>query len=704
MTMKRSCTILRCVVLLFCALSLSEALTAQDQTWFKDVTTALRMDSVRSGQISTADFNGDGFPDLFFTNLSYNRSMKSRLWLNLHNPDSANPAARIYVDVTDSCGMYENRDSNIKGRIADTWGIADFNNDGYPDLISGIFYFNVSTFTDLGDRVEVLLNDGTGHFHLVKENGIEEIGDLYSEPIGKFPATSFCFLDYNLDGIIDIYVGTFSADHQHDVWLPGYLLKGEGDGTFTNVTDISNIATVQEPTYGATVCDWNNDGYPDIMTSPYCRTEGTLWKNKGDGTFENVTTDIGYTSKNNMHGNVDLAPKGSATSWFPRELCQWEALPCDYDNDGDLDIAQMLVHGGLDPQEGHSPLTINAGAAGGYKLSWDLKAFDRPLINGTIARRDTVKNDTTWSNDYGSFSLDKGSIVWVSNYGHLGDQAGAWFDMDNDGLQDFLLSATGYDQTNDRCYIQHQNPDHSFTEVALKLGLRTTLHETHSMRPLDFDLDGDDDFVIEYAPRTANAKSGRVWMLRNDVGNTNNHSSVVLRTPAGCNKSAIGARIYVYSGGTVQMRELASGIGRWGMSQQLMQNFGLAKNESIDSIVVRWPMKGLPTTTVVSPPINKTLYISKEGLVNGVADNDAPAKLDIEPNPAHDRLRIHIPAELRGGAILEVYSMQSQRLLQLQLGDEAITSLPVNTFNNGAYFLRVQRGERFYSSSFVIAR
>jgi hypothetical protein len=52
-----------------------------------------------------------------------------------------------------------------------------------------------------------------------------------------FPATSFCFLDYDLDGNLDIYVGTFSANHQSNIWLPGYLLKGNGDGTFRNVTE-----------------------------------------------------------------------------------------------------------------------------------------------------------------------------------------------------------------------------------------------------------------------------------------------------------------------------------------------------------------------------------------------------------------------------------------------------------------------------------
>lgn len=668
---------------------------AQDATWFRDVTKSVRLDTVKSGQISACDINLDGYPDVLLQNLAYNRSKKTRLYLSKQNPDSTNPSARIFVDVTEESNMYQNRIDNIDGRVADTWGIADLNNDGYPDLVSGLFYFNVSTFADVGDRTEVLLNDGTGRFNIVKNSGLPDLD--------KFPATSFCFLDYDLDGNLDIYIGTFSANHQQNVWLTGYLMKGNGDGTFEDVTDISRIEQVYEPTYGASVTDWNNDGYPDIVTSPYCRTEGTLWKNNGNGTFSNFTDVAGYTSKNGGWGNVDVGGSIQSPLLFPRELCQWEALPCDYDNDGDIDFAQMLVHGGLDTMEGRSPLTVNAGAQGNYKLTWNTRAFDRPLNSTQIFSRVTVQNDTMWTNQFGQFSATKGTIITIANGGHLGDQAGSWFDMDNDMRQDFLLSTTGYDAANDRCYIQYQQPDKTFKEIARELGLRNILKETHSNRPFDFDMDGDDDFLIQFSPRTATAESGKVWLMRNDIGNKSNHTTIKLSPPTGCNKNGIGCRIWVYAGGVAQMRDIQSGVGRWGMTSPFILNFGLAKEQRIDSVVVRWAMKGLPTTKVVNPPINQMLNIGRDGLVPvSVEEEVVSMPLVISPNPATSRIVVQVPLRFRNDSYVEVYSMLGTKVYQQKVYGEERIGVDIMGLPNGAYMVRFSSNGIISPSSMFI--
>jgi hypothetical protein len=647
---------------------------AQDTTWFSDITAKSKLEGAKAGQISALDINNDGWPDLLLQNLAYDRSMKTRFYLNRQDPASSDPKDRIFVDVTDSTDMYTNPQEGVVGRIADVCAMADVNNDGFPDLVTGLFYYTVSTFRDSGDVSEVLLNDGTGRFRLVPNNGLHELG--------KFPSTGFCFLDYDLDGKLDIYITVFSADHQNNIWIPGILMKGNGDGTFRDVTVSSGIYQVAEPNYGASVVDWNNDGWPDILTCPYCRTNGTLWQNNGDGTFSDVTPEANYTAKNGMTGNVD--PGIGA-----RELCQWEALPADFDNDGDMDIAQMLVHGGLDANEGHSPLTINSGAAGNYRLEWDLKKFDRPLIPQTKTWRDTLKS-----------SSGTDSIVTrqtPSGTGHLGDQAGSWFDMDNDMLQDIIISTTGYDPRNDRAYIEHQNADHSFTEIAKKTGLSTWLRPAHSNRAFDFDLDGDDDLAVVFAPLASyvppadRARANQVLLVRNRIGDRNNHVTVKLVAPAAVNRDAIGARIYLYAGGVRQMREIASGVGRWGMVQPFELNFGLAQNTRIDSIVVRWPMTGLPTTTVVDPPINQVVRIDGQGLVSGtgMAAGEESTTITLSPNPTSDWMTARLSPSLRVDARLEIYNAMGEIVRVVPLVGAEYVRVPVESLAAGYYMLRV---------------
>jgi enediyne biosynthesis protein E4 len=659
---------------------------AQDTTWFRDITAKSGLEGAKGGQISALDVNADGYPDLLLQNLAYNRGMKTRFLLNLQDPSSSDPKDRIFVDRTDSMGVYANPQAGVTGRIADVWAMADVNGDGHPDIVTGLFYYTVATFQDSGDRAEVLLNDGTGRFRLVANNGLHELG--------KFPSTGFCFLDYDLDGKLDVYITVFSADHQNNEWIPGFLMKGNGDGTFRDVTAESGIDQVAEPNYGATVTDWNNDGWPDILTCPYCRTNGTLWRNNGDGTFTDATDIANYTSKNGMTGNVD--PGIGA-----RELCQWEALPADYDNDGDMDVAQMLVHGGLGATEGRSPLSINSGAAGGYRLEWDMKKFDRPLISQIKTWRDTLTS-SSGADSIVTYRTPLGT-------GHLGDQAGSWLDFDNDMLQDIIISTTGYDPAQDRAYMNRQNADHSFTDIAKVTGLSKWLRPAHSNRPFDFDLDGDDDLAVifaplaQYVPPEDRARANQVLMVRNDAGNRNNHVTVKLTAPAQSNRNAIGARIYVYAGGVRQMREIQSGVGRWGMMQPFELNFGLAQSTSIDSIVVRWPMRGLPTSSVVNPPINQVVEIDGTSIVTGVDGETGPAlTLGLAPNPTSDWMTARLPAALRSGAALEVYDAMGVLRSTTPLAGAEYVRVPVESLPTGYYVVRVVAGgETRATASFI---
>ena len=148
-------------------------------------------------------------------------------------------------------------------------------------------------------------------------------------------------------------------------------MKGNGDGSFDNVSLVSGIKDDVNPLYGANATDWNNDGWIDIATCPYCRSSGSLWKNNGNGKFTDVAPDVGYnTQVLNGEGWGDVAMT------YPKALCTWAAQPQDFDNDGDIDFLYVLVHGGFvndvyGKPAGHSTIVVNKGKDSNYKLGWD---------------------------------------------------------------------------------------------------------------------------------------------------------------------------------------------------------------------------------------------------------------------------------------------------------------------------------------------
>ncbi|MBS1913003.1 MAG: VCBS repeat-containing protein [Bacteroidetes bacterium] len=587
---------------------------AQDTTWFSDATAKAGLAGAKGFRINIVDIDNDDYPDLLLENGLSTREKLTKIYLNRQNPASTNPRDRIFVDVTDSSGIFANPDGDTS-RVIDIATMADVNNDGNVDLVTGTYFDRLENFAFPNDRCEVMLGDGAGHFTLVPHNGLHELGLINT--------AGFTFLDYNLDGKLDLYVTTWFADKTNDIYAINYLMRGNGDGTFTDETEKAGMGDEDWPEYGASSTDWNNDGLPDIFTSAYCRNGGNLWRNNGDGTFTDMAQAMNYSSQHTT-GDVDASG--------PRALCQWAAQPADYDNDGDMDIAQVLVHGGLDAGEGRTSIAVNKGAGSGFAFDWDPTRLPRE----------------------------------VPRSAHLGDQDGWWFDMDNDGLQDFTVAQCVYLPETDRSYLWRQNPDHTFGEVTKKVGL-LWLKETHNMRPFDYDLDGDEDLLVELWRKNGVVVSD-IALVENHIGERNNWCAVKLVAPSGVNRNAIGARIMVYSGGVTQIREVQAGQGHFGAQAPLIKSFGLAKNAAIDSIVVLWPSRPRRSTAVTHPPINALLAIGADGLIpSSVPGTAAAAGFAVTPNPASDRLRVSLPAAWPGG-VVELYDALGTRLQRIDAG------------------------------------
>jgi enediyne biosynthesis protein E4 len=547
------------------------------KSWLTEQATQLGLGSAQPFRILVADVNGDGYPDLLFLT----STAGAQLYLNQQRAGAQSPTDRTFVDFTAESGITKpgpGTDPSRTERRSFSAALADVDNDGDLDLFVGVYYHRIEQFTDYGDRNEIYLNDGKGHFTLKEGNGLHEAGLLN--------VAGATFLDYDGDGKIDLYLGLWWKDYTKQVRDNDRLYRGNGDGTFTDATAAAKIDARKGPTYGVNVADFNNDGWPDIVSSNYCRDPSILWRNNGDGTFSDVGGETGFAK--------------SPSLGVYQNFCSWAAMPADYDNDGDIDFLYTIVHGYEGSGQYRSCPVVNRGAAGNFGFDWRID-----LIN-----RKDPKPD------------------------HHGDHYSAWIDLDNDGLTDLALSESGY-SPGDRLYVFRQNADHTFEEITADLGLMgpdgVGLIYPHPVVRVDYDLDGDDDFLVGLTDTTP----PHLAAFRNDVGTKNNWIAVSLAPTAGSgvNRAAIGARVVVTSGDLTLTRELYAGEGNVAGQQPLRLTFGLGQRTKVDSIKVVWPNKQRSVTTTVPTGIGKLVTIPYPPPPPPDAGPDAPA--DVGTNPAN---------------------------------------------------------------------
>ncbi len=230
---------------------------------FTNITASGGLSGLGGNKIIIAELTGDDYNDLIL------RTRSGTQFLFESNGDGT------FNNITASAGITS----------ASVYNIADFDNDGYTDLLS------VSN-----DNFSILYNNGDATFQPAQ----------IISPYESFWGVAV--LDYDRDGFMDIYHTTYSNQ-------PNMLLHNNGDGTFTNTTLQAGV-NYADGAHGIDVGDFNNDGWVDIYLGSYSSLNCKLFKNNGDGTFTNVA---GTTGTSGHHDTRTVA--------F-----------IDYNNDGWLDI------------------------------------------------------------------------------------------------------------------------------------------------------------------------------------------------------------------------------------------------------------------------------------------------------------------------------------------------------------------------------
>ncbi len=247
-----------------------------------------------AGGVAAFDYDNDGLLDLFFTNGAAIPSLEKTgpaFWNRLYH----NNGDGTFTDVTEKAGV---------GGVGYSMGVAagDYDNDGFVDLyVTGVNRNQLlhnngdGTFTDKTDKAGVGGNlPGKGKGWSVTAGWFDYNGD------GKLDLLVVNYLDYNLKTAALCSVRKIATFCSPDDFqgLPNILYRNNGDGTFTDVSAQSHIAEYVGKGMGVAFADYNNDGHTDIFISNDT-FPNFLLRNNGDGTFTDEATEAGVAYKDN---------------------------------------------------------------------------------------------------------------------------------------------------------------------------------------------------------------------------------------------------------------------------------------------------------------------------------------------------------------------------------------------------------------------
>ncbi len=346
---------------------------------------------------------------------------------------------------------------------------ADFDHDGILDVVVG-------SLNQKSEMTQYPLRIFKGEVFENKLRYREQ-----ANPINKIlPTSSVSVFDYDLDGELDLYLGNwFSFNSKNPTPVPDILLKGLGNFKFQDVSLILlgeydyNKADKRylraTPTFGTSICDVNQDGYPDILTSNSNGYYNKLWLNhdvNNTHEFTNSGKESGYGA--DQEGSEES--RGGGNSFF--SLCG------DYNNDGIIDI----VAGNL--AKGSDPAWVDRSAI----LTGTSKKFVPEYLHSDFFYEDAKES---WSE---------------------GDRRGVWIDYNLDGLTDLLIDNSGF-PPDSRLTFFEQLPNHAFDDHSKKMGINI-LNPSGTVT-LDLNGDGVMDFISGQTSLRTGENDNRIYVFVN---------------------------------------------------------------------------------------------------------------------------------------------------------------------------------------------
>jgi hypothetical protein len=471
--------------------------------------------------VAFIDYDNDGWPDIFLVNgADWPGHVQKHTTPKLYH----NNHDGTFTDVTHKAGL----DVEMYGMGV---AVGDYDNDGFDDLF----------VTALGQS-RLFHNNGNGTFtDVTQKAGLSGHSEL---------STSAAWLDYDKDGRLDLVVGNYvqwtqetdlycTLDGKSKSYCTPESYKGtaarlwrnRGDGTFEDVTQKAGLGEPTSKTMGITVFDYDNDGWPDLLFSNDTQPN-KLYRNNGNGTFseKGVIAGVAFSEDGVARAGMGVDSADYDHSGYPSVMItnfsnQMLSL---YHNEG----KGLFVDEA--PQSAIGRATLLTLGFGCFFFDYDLDGWpDIFIANGHIDPDiQRVQANVKYAMPPHLFrNLGKGKFEDVSN--NMGaafvaprvGRGAAYADINNDGRLDLLLATNG----------------------------------------------------------------GPAYLFRNEAqGSAANRSLRLKLVGTKSNRDGIGAIIRLTADGETQTQMLRSGSS-YLSSSELILTFGLAQREKADSIEIRWP-------------------------------------------------------------------------------------------------------------------
>ncbi len=419
-----------------------------------------------------------------------------------------------FVEETEASGIAALGLSGSGG----VWG--DYDNDGCLDL----FVFSESlTAPDalLRSLCDGTFEDATDAAGIVDEQSYNDCGD---EANLRAPSPAAAWIDLNLDGFLDLYVANFICWGEETYYIDTVYMN-RGDGTFEEITGTGGFADDPLASRGAAPVDADGDGDIDLMVNTYRLQRNLYYESNGDGTVEE------RGRESNLRGHASTF---QGHTYFGHSIgVAWG----DLDNDGDFDLIEAnLAHPRFFHFSDKTRVLINDGDGVFEDISGDWNA---PRSDAGLRYQETHSSPVL-------------------------------ADFDADGALDLVITCV-YDGRPTDFYWG--NGDGTFELDVYHAGITTENGWGASVS--DYDGDGDPDLAA--ASLFENTSDGGHWLQVRAVGNGSS------------NWAAIGATVAVEAGETTLIRHVQGGSGQ-GCQDSLYLHFGLGDDiDEVDRIRVSFP-------------------------------------------------------------------------------------------------------------------